>query len=216
MAIPVIADQFRGLPMGDLIGAPLNAACDAQVALANATANFVKVVGFLPPTEDAQKKDPNAVGAVRTANFKFSRPGAPTPDGTATTEDVEMNVPLLSIVNVPALSVKKVDITFDMEVKAAESSKETSDNSTTVDANASVGWGWFSAKVNVKGSVATHKENARSSDQSAKYTVAVHAADTGMPEGLARVLDIMNQAIAPTSVGKPVAVEPKTVEAAAK
>ena len=40
----------------------------------------------------------------------------------------------------------------------------------------------------------------RTSDNSAKYHVAVHAEDRGMPEGLARVMDIMQSAIAPKSI----------------
>ena len=40
------ANQFSGLPMASLIGVPLQAACDAQLQLANATANFVKTVGL--------------------------------------------------------------------------------------------------------------------------------------------------------------------------
>jgi hypothetical protein len=59
------------------------------------------------------------------------------------------------------------------------------------------GWGCFSATVHVEGSVAAHKENTRSSDNSAKYHVQVLAEDTGMPEGLARVLDILHTAIQP-------------------
>jgi len=69
-----------------------------------------------------------------------------------------------------------------------------------------VGWGIFSAKVNIQGSVASHKENARTSDNSAKYSVSVLAEDTGMPEGLARVMDILQTATAPRKVGAPVPV----------
>ena len=192
-----MADNFKGLPMGDLIGGPLMAACDAQVRMANATADFIKVVGFLPPTEKGQ-----AYGAVRTATFKFTRPtgAAPKEDGSAPTEDVTLDVPLLAIVKVPALAIKTVDVTFDMEVKSSETSKESTSAEASLSAEASGGWGPFSLKVNVAGSVASHKENTRSSDQSAKYHVAVHAADDGMPEGLARVLDIMNSAIAPKTI----------------
>jgi hypothetical protein len=182
-----MASQFKGLPMADLIGSPLTAACDAQVKLAVATANFIKTIGFYPPA--AGSTDPNAVGGVRTAKFAFTRH---TTDGP---EDVEMDVPMLAIVNVPALSVTKVDITFDMEVKSSSASKESSDTSAKMSADATVGWGCFSLKVHVEGSVSTHKENTRSSDNSAKYHVEVHAEDRGMPEGLARVLDIMQQAI---------------------
>lgn len=189
-----MASQFKGLPMAELIGSPLTAACDAQVRLANATADFIKYVGFLPPPAS----DPNGIGATRTAHFAFTRPVADPNDASKTIdENVTLDVPLLAIVKVPALSITKVDITFDMEVKSSFASKESTDASAKMSADVSVGWGPFSAKVHVEGSVATHKENTRSSDNSAKYHVQVLAEDSGMPEGLARVLDILQSAIQP-------------------
>jgi hypothetical protein len=62
--------------------------------------------------------------------------------------------------------------------------------------------------------VATHKENTRSSDNSAKYHVAVHAEDKGMPEGLARVMDILQTACVPRRISAPVAVADDTKKAA--
>jgi len=203
MALEKMGDQFKGLPMGDLIGGPLMAACDAQVKLANATANFIKVVGFLPPAATGSgTPDPNAVGDVRTARFRFDRPTGAAADATTgivPMETVDLEVPLLAIVKVPALFVDKVDITFDMEVKNSESSKDSQDATASLEAEAKIGWGIFSATVKISGSVSSHKENTRSSDQSAKYHVEVHAADDGMPEGLARVLDIVAQSVAPQS-----------------
>lgn len=186
-----MASQFKGLPMAELIGSPLTAASDAQVRLAVATADFIKTIGFYPATADDIKKDANAVGGTRTAKFGFSR------NVGEAKQDVVLDVPLLAIVKVPTLSITRVDITFDMEVKSSSATKETKDESGSFSADASVGWGPFSVKVHVQGSVATHKENTRSSDNSAKYHVEVHAEDSGMPEGLARVLDIMSQAITP-------------------
>ena len=185
--------------MGDLIGGPLMASCDAQVKLANATADFIKYIGFNPPTKTGQD-----VGDVRTALFKFTRPvttgSAVTPGQVIPTEDVTLEVPLLAIVNIPSLSIKNVDIVFDMEVKNSETSVEGSDAQAAVEAEAKVGWGPFSASVKISGSVSSHKENTRQTDQSAKYHVEVHASDTGMPEGLARVLDIMQSSIAPKTI----------------
>ncbi len=211
MALPVMGDQFKGLPMADLIGGPLMATCDAQVKLANATADFIKVVGFLPPGKDAK---PGDVGDIRTAKFRFNRPAgtqstADPKTGEIATESVELEVPLLVLVKVPALSVNMVDITFDMEVKNSETDKSSLDASATLGVEASAGWGPFSVKVNFSGTVASHKENTRSTDQSAKYHVQVRAEDKGMPEGLARVLDIIQSSIAPKSVsGGPPAPAP--------
>jgi hypothetical protein len=207
-----MSSQFKGLPMQDLIGGPLSAACEAQIKLANATADFIKLIGFLPPA--AGGKDPNAVGATRTALFRFKRPvdnPQPGPNGSPIAEEeVESEVPLLAIVKVPNLSITKVDVNFEMEVKSSYTEKSSSAMSASASLDASINWGIFSAKVHVQGSVATHKENARTSDNSAKYTVAVHAEDGGMPEGLARVLDILQTACAPRKISAPVAVAATT------
>jgi hypothetical protein len=208
-----MASQFRGLPMSDLIGGPLNAACDAQIRLASATADFIRQVGFLPAPAPAEgtPSDPNAVGETRTATFNFRRPvPAPTADDphAMSEEDVELKVPLLAIVKVPNLAITTVDITFDMEVKSSFMEKTSDDKSAKFAADAEYNLGIFSVKVHVEGSVATHKENTRSSDNSAKYTVSVHAEDSGMPEGLARVLDILHSAIVPVPSG-PKAIEDK-------
>lgn len=224
MALENMAASFSGLPMGDLIGGPLNASCDAQVRLAMATVNFIKVVGFEPPPTPAQGAsiDPWG-GKTRTATFRFKRPVQLEPaqpevpevkdaNGAVTQakkdavpakiglEEVEIEVPVLAIVKVPSLSITQVDVTFDMEVKSSESSKESEDKSGSLEAQAKFGWGPVSGSVSIKGSVASHKENTRTSDNSAKYHVEVHAKDSGMPEGLARVLDILQQSVAPKAL----------------
>jgi len=199
-----MSDQFQGLPMDSLIGGPLTAACDSQVKLARATADFIKVIGFLPPTDG---NDENAVGATRTATFKFKRPvELPQKKGDTQSpiigeEEVELEVPLLAIVNVPNLSITSVDVTFDMEVKSSFETKSSEDKEAGLKAEAKIGWGPFSAKVSVQGKVSAHKESTRKSDNSAKYHVAVHAEDRGMPEGLARVMDILQTSVAPRAIG---------------
>lgn len=214
MALPKMGDQFKGLPMGDLIGGPLMAACDAQVKLANATADFIRVVGFLPPP---QGKNALTDSDVRTVLFRFDRPKLtadelPTDGEPGAMERVSLEVPLLAIVKIPALSINTVDITFDMEVKNSETDKSSFDAAAKLDAEAKVGWGPFSLKVNISGSVSSHKENTRTSDQSAKYHVEVHAADNGMPEGLARVLDIIQSSVAPKAIQERVASSVKVGE----
>lgn len=190
-----MSDQFRGLPMKDLIGGPLQAACDAQVLLAQASTDFIKNVGMVP-TEKGKETDPMA---VRTVDFSFDRP-IQNADGTVSKETVDLQVPLLAIVNTPALSVKEVDVNFTMEVHETTTDKSSKDMEASMDAEAKYSFGLFSAKVHVHGSVASKSEHTRTTDNSAKYDVKVVARDDGMPEGLRRVLDMLNSAIAPSSV----------------
>ena len=184
-----MSDQFGGLPMDQLIGGPLKAACSAQTLLAKASSDFIKDVGL----------DTDASGkmAARTVDFSFNKPvqGA---DGTTTMEKVDLQVPLLAIINTPALSVKEAEVRFTMEVKSSTSSKTTSDTKAELTAHAKYNAGLFSCDVTVHGSVANHSENSRKSDNSAKYDVKVVARDDGPPEGLMKVLDMLNDAIAPT------------------
>jgi hypothetical protein len=207
-----MSDHFKGLPMGDVIGGPLNAACDAQVRLAKATSGFIRVISFLPPPPDST--DPNAVGDTRQVQFKFKRPvDAP---GCRSHQRERRAGHLRGGRRTQRAAAGRrqgaqpehhtVDITFDMEVKSSFSGKESTDASASLAAEASFGFGMFKGTVKIQGSVATHKENARSSDNSAKYTVKVHAEDAGMPEGLARVMDILQSAAAPRKISAPTAV----------
>ena len=187
-----MANQFSGLDMAALIGGPLRAACEAQTMLARSTLEFIQDVGLEPADE-------NGVRKVRTANFSFDRT-ADGVNGQMGSEKVEMNVPLLAIVNVPALSIDTVDVTFDMEVKSSTSSESSSDKNGELEANAGLKIGPFSMNVKIKGSIACHEKNTRSSDNSAKYHVQVHASQQKTPEGLMRMLDIISSAVAPSSV----------------
>jgi hypothetical protein len=196
--------------MESLIGGPLTAACNAQVMLANSTATYINTVGFDRPA-DGPVTDAAGFARLRTVKFAFQRPREVPPgdaggDGQAVTEDVSLSVPLLSMVPVPNLQVDTVDVAFDMEVKSAEQSKDSKDVEASLDAKGEGRIGPFSLSVSVHGKVATHQENTRSSDNSAKYHVAVKATNHAMPEGLARIFDIMATSIAPVTTvipGKP-------------
>ncbi len=204
-----MADQFKGLPMQDLIGGPLDAAVTANVKLAQATADFINGVGFMQVPDPNSKNGALIPGQARMVDFDFERPGLTVDkDGNQirTIEAVKIKVPMLAIVPIPNLQVDNVDITFDMEVKSSTSEKSSSDMEATTDVTAKVGWGPFSATVKIHGSVATHKENTRTSDNSAKYHVEVQATNHGIPEGLSRVLDIM------ASAAKPLAVQAAKVD----
>ena len=179
-----IAEQFAGLQMDQLIGAPLRAAADASTLLANSTADFINRVGF------------DREGKVRNVAFGYQKRSA-NDDGTSNLDELVVNVPMLAIVPIPNLQVDEVNILFDMEVKQSEKQESSLDIGAKV--SGSLNLGVF--KVNVTGSVSAHQSNTRSSDNSAKYHVDVRATNHGTPEGLARVLDMMAANVAPMLVG---------------
>ena len=178
-----IAEQFAGLDMGQLIGAPLDAAANASIMLARGTADFISQVGF--------DKD----GKTRTSSFAYQRKTV-NDDGTSNLESMNVEIPLLAIVPIPNLQIDEVNVIFDMEVKQSEKSDKSLDIGASL--TGSLGWGPF--KVSVTGSVSAHESNTRSSDNSAKYHVDVRATNHGTPEGLSRVLDMISAGISPSLV----------------
>lgn len=179
-----VTEQFAGLDMQNLIGAPLTAAADASVSLARSTADFINDVGF------------EADGKVRTAAFGYEKRTA-NEDGTSNLEEMKVAVPILAIVPIPNLQIDEVNVLFDMEVKQSEKSESSKDLGASLSGSARFG----PVKVSVTGSVSAHSSNTRSSDNSAKYHVDVRATNHGTPEGLSRVLDMMSACVSPVVVG---------------
>ena len=163
-----IANQFTGLPIENLISAPLLAAAEGQKSLASTTAQFITEVGM------------ESSGNTKSVTFNYD-------DGS---EKVVLDVPLLSIINVPSLCVDSIDVEFNMEVSTQSSTKSSTDSSATV--NASCGFACW--KASFEGKVSHHSESNRSSDTSAKYTVSVKGKQE-KPEGLMKVLDMLNSSI---------------------
>lgn len=179
-----IAEQFAGLDMEQLIGAPLRAAADASTQLANSTADFINRVGF------------DKEGKVRTVAFGYQRRSV-NEDGTSNLDEMKVDIPMLAIVPIPNLQVDEVNVLFDMEVKQSERQESAMDLSASITGTVNLGI----VKVSVTGSISAHQANTRSSDNSAKYHVDVRATNHGTPEGLARVLDMMAANVAPMLVG---------------
>jgi len=186
-----MADQFKGLPMQDLIGGPLMAVCDAQTKLAKSTAQYIREIGLQKVGQGDE-----ATWKTRQVDFSYRKPIA-SPDGTTITpHEVSVSAPMLAIVPVPALLVEELEVEFNMEVKS--SATEHKEVAAEGGFDASIGWGPFQASVH--GSVSSKDEQTRTSDNSAKYHVKVVAKQQAVPEGLSRILDMLSDTISPTNI----------------
>lgn len=185
-----VGDQFKGLDMHSLIAEPLMVACEAQSMLAASTTKFIQDAGL--------EKAKDGKSEIKTTAFSFQRGLLGENGENIGTQTVNMEVPLLAIVKIPTLAIDDINVTFDMDVTSVECSEKSSDQGGTRAENARIGFGPFSAKVNIKGSVASHEKNTRSTDNAKKYQVSVEAKDAGIPEGLERMLEILANASSTT------------------
>lgn len=175
-----VTDKFKGLPMRELIAAPLIAAAEAQQELAATAWNFYKQIAF----DDDGK-------TARVLEFDIKRPIQQ--DGVMTTMPQSVKAPFIGLVPIPALLIDRVDVDFQMEVTDTSNVKSTTN--AEVEAKASAKH-WF-INAEISGKVTTARENTRMTNQTAKYQIHVTASQQPQTEGLSKLMDIMASCIEP-------------------
>ena len=102
--------QSGVLSLAQLIGAPIHALVDAEAQSAMATARFVRSVGFTGEGEGM-----GDLGELQMARFSRKRRNA---DGTE--EDLEVQIPLLSMLPIPALQIKDAELDYTVKIIQTE------------------------------------------------------------------------------------------------
>jgi Protein of unknown function (DUF2589) len=194
------------IPFQSIIGGPLTAAVEAQAASAVACVKFVKDVGF------------DNDGAVRNVTFSFVKTLPPTAGSTTpTTRNMQITVPLLTIMPIPFIRIDTMTIAFKAQLSANTEASQTDSSSFQLGASAkaSVGWGPFKAEFS--GNVSSKKDSTAtsSSKYSVEYTIDinVHAAQEDMPAGMAKILGILADAISANDAGAPAQAQPQPAAA---
>ena len=175
-----VTDKFKGLPMRELIAAPLIAAAEAQQELAATAWNFYKQIAF----DDDGK-------TARVLEFDIKRPIQQ--DGVMTTMPQSVKAPFIGLVPIPSLLIDRVDVDFQMEVT------DTSNVKSTINAEVETkvsGKSWL-ISAEISGKVTTARENTRITNQTAKYQIHVSASQQPQTEGLSKLMDIMASCIEP-------------------
>ena len=188
-----IADQFAGLPIGDLIVAPLTGMAKGQAKLNDVTWKYISEVAFVK-NEKTKKIE------ARKLDVEMQRVMTDQATGEQSVQKLQSSVPMLPLVPLPSLAITKADINFTMEVKQSTSEKSSVDTESSVEAQASGGFWGMKYSVKVAGKVATHKENTRSTDNSAKYEVAVHAEQLPPTEGMLKLSDYLTEMLEPIAI----------------
>ena len=182
-----VSSKLVGESIGDLVGAPLDAVCDAQNKLAQSAFEFMQEIGF------------NEEGKTRMVEFNLQRPI----EGSTTPQDITVQAPFIGLVPLPNLLIDDVQVDFQMEVTATETSTEKSSSEGSSSANANFKFGCFGGgSVNVSGKVSSSRENTRSTNQTTKYQVHVSARQQRQSEGLNKLKDIIDSCVEPLPAKK--------------
>jgi len=188
-----IASQFVGLPIEDLIVSPMIGMAKGQAKLNDVTWKYISEVAFETDKDTGKSK-------TRFLDVQLNRYVTNPDTGEQELQQINSMVPMLPLVPLPSLAITSADIEFTMEVKQSSMSKSSTD--AKVESSASVSGGFWGVKysASISGSVATHKENTRSTDNSAKYNVKVHAEQLPATEGMSKLSDMLNMMMEPSVV----------------
>ena len=187
-----ISAQFTGLPIEDLIVSPIVGMAKGQAKLNDVTWKYINEVAFV--------KDTDGNTTARSLDVQMQRVMTDPTDGSQSVKTLYSKVPMLPLVPLPALAITSADIAFTMEVKTSEVNKDSSDTSGSFSATASGGFWGMKYSATMSGSVAAHHENTRSTDNSAKYDVKVHAEQLPPTEGMLKLSDYLTQMLEPSLI----------------
>jgi len=182
-----IADQFKGLPIEDLIVSPLVGMAKGQAKLNEVTWKYFNEVAFID-------------GETRALDVQINKVMTNPDTGEQTWEEHYAKVPMLPLVPLPSLAVTSADIEFNMEVQTSDVSVDKSASEASMSASASGGWWGMKFKASMAGKVSSSKENTRKTDNSAKYNVKVHAEQLPATEGMLKLSDALVGMMDPTPV----------------
>ncbi|MFH7828501.1 DUF2589 domain-containing protein [Kluyvera chengduensis] len=172
-----IGSVINALPLETMIGGPLQAMIRAQVQASKAYADFLLSVCI---------KDGKAVAV----EFDYDETVVDEQGVSQGTITKKMRIPLLATISHPIICIEEGTIDFELEVSQSESSK--SETGAEASMEASLGWGFFRAKMTGK---VTHKsEQTRATDTRAKYSIHTQIKRQQPPEALMRVIDYLTEA----------------------
>lgn len=180
-----VEENFKGIPMRELIGAPLFAAAEAQEKLASIAWDYYKKIGY---EEDGK--------TTRLLKFEVNRPIVEDGHVKEGNNKQQVEAPFIGLVPIPSLLINRIDVDFQMEVTDTNSSTDRS----SADASTDISSKWFGVSVGISGKVSSSHENTRTTNQTGKYQVHVTATQQPQTEGLSKLMDIMASCIEPIPV----------------
>ena len=175
-----LAAEFQALPLEAIIAAPLKGAIEAQALAAATTKAFI---------ESMLDKD----GKPIAVSFKVASNSVDS-SGASISKTTSIDAPLLSMVPIPHLRIDSLTTHFKYEINTAEKKE----NEFSWGVSATVGSTGLLAKfvsVSLNGSVSSKSREESTMNRSGILEITVHASESPIPEGLAKILNLLSSSI---------------------
>jgi len=176
-----------------LMGAPLQALVEAETNAAFATAKFIKEVGFSKIAKEGEPEED--FGNLRMVTFRHEKIDS---DGTKRTFKVE--VPLLSLVPIPALQIKDADLDFFVKII---DNPQVTEKTEIEDTEKRLHLKGFSETPprDLKGTIGrTQNDVSRKGALDMQIKVKIRMEQADVPAGLGRLFNLMAENVTTTEI----------------
>lgn len=181
-----MAQQFSGLPMDSLIGGPLNAAANANAAMAITQTKFLLDTAFkkvVTGSDQTQTTTYEPIMITMGLTRGVITPGDPEAtdpvlkDTHITNVTTTFNLPNLTILPLNSLGVDSAEGTFEMEVKSSfsEDTSEKTENNIKASAEWEVKAGWGPVSVTIKGSASYDHNDSQTHNSHYDKSFYIHS-----------------------------------------
>lgn len=174
-----LTSELNNIDFKKMIGGPLQAVIEAQVASALATVNFINAVGFTE-AENGKRE-------LVMVDFTHKRKDIDA-QGVAVEKEVFIKIPLLAMLPIPSLRIEHATIDFNVKLNSVETS--TVSDQIGVNTEVKAGWGPVSFKV----SASYQRKSTTGVEVKKEYAlnINVKAVQDEMPAGLEKILGMLS------------------------
>ena len=170
----VPAAEFQSLPLEFIISAPLLGVIKAQAIAAQATLDFINT--------------------FKSQTVEFENVTTATTDGIASVQNVTVKAPLLAMTPIPHIRIDSFTTHFKYEISQVVSEKKSLDMGISLEAGTTGLLANF-VKASLKGNVSSQSSSESVMNRSGVLEITLHASEAPIPEGLARILNLLAKTI---------------------
>lgn len=182
-----------------LVGAPIMSMVQAEAQAMQASMDFIQKLGF---EEGHDNTDSNNFGKLREVTFQYSKM-----DATGERMNIQVSVPLLSLIPIPMLQIKEADMEMyvkvvDVEFKAPPKATKSA---TELDTEDGTKLGFLnSSQIQIKTAMgrdpSSNKTGSSTSEFQMKLKVKMEQAQ--FPDGIQKLLNLMSESVIQKQIGK--------------
>lgn len=179
-----VIDKSVPRSFSEILGGLMGAVIDAQAQAARATIDFIEEVGTVEGSIDG-----SVAHELRNISFNYTKK-----DENDQLNEFKLELPLLSIVEIPAINIKTAKFSFYYDVvDTVNTETEESSNNSNSSESTNIKKGIFSRKkpVKVVGRVSKETNTSSNIEKNSGIKVDIEFQQASLTVGLERILDML-------------------------